>query len=193
MLRLKIPATVAEELTATKVAVDTAYAKKQDADNRTKLDTIALHEALGEAHKVFRRYLHYYVKYNRAAMPGDFEALYMPVPGRRSSLPAPSDTPGIRSVKSDNWAVTVIFFDAKSNRRAKPDGVRGLEVYYKLDGGEPDGIEQLTAHAIATASPLRLQFEMEDRFKKVYLAFRWLGTRGDYGPWSDLYKVNVSQ
>jgi predicted nucleic-acid-binding Zn-ribbon protein len=45
----------------------------------------------------------------------------------------------------------------------------------------------------ATASPMRLQFEFDDEFKVLYLAFRWIGTRGDYGPWTDIHKITIAR
>ena len=41
--------------------------------------------------------------------------------------------------------------------------------------------------AIETRSPYRADFEAPDAGKTVYFAFRWLNTKGQPGPWSQIY------
>ncbi|MDR3235686.1 MAG: hypothetical protein LBT48_03035 [Prevotellaceae bacterium] len=191
--RLGISDEVVGELSVEVNAVDSAYARTIDTDHRTKLDTIALHEAIGSAHELFRKYLEFYVARNKAATEGDFEALHVPMPGKSDPLPVPHHPPGLRHLTSSNMEVVAAFFNADTNADGKPEGAYGMETYYKLGGEEPTEIGELTERAMATASPLRLQFEFEDQMKVLYLAFRWVGTRGDYGSWTGIFKINVTR
>jgi hypothetical protein len=49
----------------------------------------------------------------------------------------------------------------------------------------------MTERKVATSSPVWIQFEPKDEFQVVYLAFRWIGTRGDYGQWSEIRKMVI--
>jgi hypothetical protein len=89
--------------------------------------------------------------------------------------------------------VSVEFFDAESDKRAKPEGVQGIEVCTQLGGETPTDPATMSERKIFTSSPVHLQFGFEDEFKIVYLVFRWVGTRGDYGPWSAIYKVVIAR
>ncbi|MBC8096333.1 MAG: hypothetical protein H7Y43_11015 [Akkermansiaceae bacterium] len=45
--------------------------------------------------------------------------------------------------------------------------------------------------AIETRTPYRADFEAGDVGKTVYFAFRWLNTKGQPGPWSQIYSAVV--
>jgi hypothetical protein len=191
--RFGIPDMQTAQLSMLVANVDAIHVKVQDKDNRTKLDTAAQKEAIREAQLDARKIITFYVAGNPAATPVDYTALNIPVPGAHPHLPAPGHVPGIGHITSSDLSVYVPFFDAQSSKRAKPVGVYGLETYYQLGGEEPTDISQMAEKAVATASPQRIAFKFTDEFQIVYLAFRWVGTRGDYGPWSDIYKINIAK
>jgi hypothetical protein len=191
--RLGIPAPAMLLLTEALAELDAAHVKVLDKDTRTRLDTAAQQQAIRTAQRQTRKILDFYVVDNPAATRTDYEALSIPVRGPVSILPAPEHVPGIGHITSANLAVIVPFSDAQSNKRAKPAGVHALEAAYQLGGDEPADVRRMPEEAVATSSPLRLQFDFADEFKLVYLAFRWVGTRGDHGPWTDIHKVNVSR
>jgi hypothetical protein len=191
--RFGIPDTELTKLSALVDNVDAAHVKVQDKDNRTKLDTANQQRAIRQAQIEMRKIIVFYVIENPATTPVDYEALSIPVHGPNTPLPSPGDIPGIGHITSTNLAVTIPFFDAFSDKRAKPVGVYAIEGYTKLGGDPPAGIGELTEKNTATASPMRLQFEFDDEFKVLYLAFRWIGTRGDYGPWTDIHKITIAR
>jgi hypothetical protein len=45
--------------------------------------------------------------------------------------------------------------------------------------------------AIETRMPYRADFDPEDVGKVVYFALRWINTRGQAGPWSQIYNAVV--
>jgi hypothetical protein len=173
------------------VIVDLRNAKWLVSDTRTKLDTIARKEAVDTAQKFARRLIEFYVAGNPAATEGDYDILRIPIPGARQPLPAPTTAPGITKLSSSDLAVLVSFFDTLTNKRGRPDNAQSLEIYYQLGGTEPTSISEMKERAVATATPYRLQFQFDDELKPVYLAFRWVGTRGDFSPWTQIYKLAV--
>ena len=174
-------------------AVNTAHSAASDKDTRTRVDVAVRLEALHLAKADMRKLIEFRIAGNPNATDVDYEALSIPRPGRHSPLPAPDYVPGIGHISSSDLTVIVPFFDGKNNKRAKPVGVYAIEAYYQLGGDRPASIVNLTERATDTSSPLRVRFEFDDEFKIVYLAFRWIGTRGDHGPWSEIYKVAIAR
>jgi hypothetical protein len=171
--------------------VNAAYDKTTNPDTCTKLDFTARDEAIESAEFQFRRVIEFYIVGNPAATKVDYEALRIPEPGPHPHLPAPKFMPGIGHITSSNMIITVPFFDLQTGKRAKPPGVHAIEAYYQVGGIPPESVTQLSERAIDTASPLELKFSPDDVSKIVYLAFRWIGTRGDYGPWTIIYSINI--
>jgi hypothetical protein len=191
--RLAIATAHMTQMTETLAAVDTAYAQTTDREKRTPLATARLHEALDNAKEIFRKHIEFYVEHNPAATPVDFEALHIPPSGGGTPLPVPEATPGIGHISSADLEITIPFFDAKNGHHAKPEGVYALETYFKIGGDEPIDISLLSEKAMTTSSPQRIRCNFDDEFKIAYLAFRWIGTRGDYGPWSSIHKISVAR
>jgi hypothetical protein len=38
---------------------------------------------------------------------------------------------------------------------------------------------------------MTIEFEPDQEFTVIYVACRWIGTRGDYGPWTEIHKTIV--
>jgi hypothetical protein len=63
----------------------------------------------------------------------------------------------------------------------------GIEGLFAVTDTAPTGPEQFNRREISTASPLTVCFREEDRGKKVFYMFRWIGTReGMEGEWSEI-------
>jgi hypothetical protein len=171
--------------------VNAAQALVDNEDTRTKLDVTRRDEALKKAHVTARRIIDFYVATNPAATAVDFEALNIPPSGPFPHLPAPGYVPGLGHIVSHDLGVDIPFFDAQTGHRGKPDGVQAIEAYMKIGGEPPKDFSEMTERKVATASPMHMQFGPELEFEVLYLAFRWVGTRGDYGPWSGIYKIII--
>ena len=191
--RFGVTGTELETMHERVTAVNTAHAAASNKDTRTRVDVAVRLEALRLAKADIRKIIEFRIAGNPNATEVDYEALSIPRPGHHSPLPAPEFVPGIGHISSSDLHVIVPFFDGKNNKHAKPAGVYAIEAYYQLGGEQPASIVSLTERATDTSSPLRIRFEFDDEFKIVYLAFRWIGTRGDYGPWSEIHKVAIAR
>jgi hypothetical protein len=192
MSRLGIPNGDMSNLITQVAAVSAAQTVVNNEDTRTKLDFSKRDLALDTAQVSMRRIIDFYVTTSPNATSVDLEALNIPkYGGYHPRLPAPDVIPGIRRIVSHNLRATIPFFDALSGKRAKPDGVLAIEAYLKIGGEPPKDIHEMNERKVATASPMVLQFEPEKEFEPLYIAFRWIGTRGDYGPWSEIYKTVI--
>jgi hypothetical protein len=191
MARLGISGTDMTSIETQVLAVNTAQAVVNNPDTRTKLDFTRRDVALDTAHATMRRVIDYNVTSNPDATPVDFEALNIPRPGPHPHLPDPEYVPGLGRITSHDLGVDISFFDAQTGKRAKPDGVQAIEVYMKMGGDPPKDFSEMKERRVGTSSPIHMQFGPEQEFEVLYIACRWIGTRGAYGPWSEIHKVII--
>jgi hypothetical protein len=191
--RLGIPAT---EITTLAVLVRNtvnAWTVAGNREMRTKIDVAVRNGAIRAAQKAMRRSINFYVMSNPDAVATDFEALNIPQPKHHLPLSRPQYVPGIGHITSTDLAVIIPFFDAQTGRQGKPDGVLAIEACYRLGGELPADISDMTGRTVHTASPMRLRFDAPDELQVLYLAFRWIGTHGEYGPWSKIYRISIAR
>jgi hypothetical protein len=191
--RLGIPPAELITIDLQVTAVNTAQAAVNNVDTRTKLNTATRNLTVLTAQTTLRRVIEFYVVGNSRATPVDYEALRIPLPGPHPLLPLPTSVPGLRRLSSSSLAVTASFFNLETGKRAKPAGVQAIEAHYRLGGEPPPNVAAMTDHKVSSSSPLRIQFDFADEFQPLYIAFRWIGTRGDFGPWSDIHKIVIAR
>jgi hypothetical protein len=189
--RLQIPPSALESIVMTVDAVNAAKAVTDDRERRSKNDTDTRDRALHAAKTLLRRIIEFYVVDNPAATPEDYETLHIPVPAPHHLLPPPELAPGIRRLYSEDFVLVALFFDAATGRNAKPEGVKYIQAACQLGGTPPATVDAMIERRNATASPMRIPFDVDGDFEILYIAFRWIGTRGDFGPWSEIYRVVI--
>jgi hypothetical protein len=193
--RLSISSTRLSELAATVARVNAAYAKASDKENRSHLDMVELQIALDECHEISRRIIDYSVKYNPSSsvLPEDFEALNVYRPGTKEPLPDPEHSPRIAGATSSDNVVSISLVNPLNGKRGKPAGCRSFDIAYRAGGERPQHIAELTEHKNSGASPIRIQFTLEQEDQPLYFAIRYIGTRGTFGPWSEIQKVMITR
>lgn len=123
----------------------------------------------------------------------DRAALGITVPSdSRSSAGVPSSRPIVIVAESKPLSHTLHFFDENTpNRRAKPTGVMGAEVWVKVSDTPPKGSDDLQFLGLDTRTPYVSAFEDEDAGKTAYYRLRWVNRKGDQGPWSDVVSASI--
>jgi hypothetical protein len=192
-LRFNIPHIELATLDTEVTEVNTLHAIASNKDMRSKIDVAKRNEAITVAQLTTRKVIDFYVVKSPNTTAVDYEALRIPTSGPFSPLSPPKHAPGIRHLASNSLGVSAEFFDAESDRRAKPEGAQGIEVCIQVGGEMPTDPATMSERRIFTSSPIHLQFGFEDELKIVYLVFRWVGTRGDYGPWSEIYRIVIAR
>ena len=88
---------------------------------------------------------------------------------------------------------TIEFFDQQTpNSRAKPRGVHGAEIRYRVGGASPLDPSELPNVVVDTATPHVVVFNGADIGKVVYYQLRWVNTRQEPGPWSPIYSATIA-
>ncbi len=75
---------------------------------------------------------------------------------------------------------------------AKPDGVIGCEVWVKIDGPPPVDGTEVSFVGMATRSPFTVVHDGADGGKKAHYMLRWMGSRGEAGPWSETVSATIA-
>ncbi|MDR2418412.1 MAG: hypothetical protein LBD79_05110 [Treponema sp.] len=102
---------------------------------------------------------------------------------RRSSVTVPTTSPQLTVDTGTRCRLIIYYKDEKSTRRGKPAGVHGIEVRWAILDHLPESIKELTNSAFDTNPPLTLEFDEQDRGKRVYMSGCWeIEREGEKGP-----------
>ena len=108
----------------------------------------------------------------------------------RTPAPVPTTIP-IGQVDTSRRLEHTISFTNEDGATAKPFGVRGCQIWYKVGTPAVDPSE-LSFMFTDTASPHVHQFNGELAGSNVYYWLRWENTRGETGPWSDVVMATIT-
>jgi hypothetical protein len=84
---------------------------------------------------------------------------------------------------------------ATPTRTKKPRGVHGAEVWYALaqpGATTPPPQDSFRFHTLATRDSITRQYKPEDGGSMAYYQLRWVSTRGEKGPWSEVCSATVA-
>jgi hypothetical protein len=116
--------------------------------------------------------------------------------GSRSAVPAPASRPIVSVWVSQGLRQEVRFADENTpTRKKKPDGVRGAEVWVKIvNAGEAPPVDAgaMMFLDLSTSSPYVAEFPGDSAGKTAWYRLRWVNTRGEKGPWSELASGTIA-
>ncbi len=112
------------------------------------------------------------------------------------TTPTPVGPPTSRPVVTVDTAQrlqhTIAFGDELTpTSRAKPDGVRGAQIWVKIGDPAPSDPNELTYLATDTRTPYVADFAGADANKVAHYMLRWESTRGETGPWSETASATI--
>ena len=114
----------------------------------------------------------------------------------RDTIATPVQPPTTRPVVSVDTSQrlrhTIAFADELApTSKAKPDGVRGAQLWIKIGDPAPVGASELTFLATDTRTPYVADFTGTDANKVAHYMLRWENTRGETGPWSETASATI--
>ena len=111
----------------------------------------------------------------------------------RTPSPVPTTRPIADVDNRQRFEHIIHFFNEGSHKsKAKPEGVRGCEIWCKVGGTAPLDSSELKFLATDTKTPYIARFEGTDAGKTVHYMLRWINTRSEVGPWSETISVTIS-
>ena len=92
--------------------------------------------------------------------------------------------------QSDQHVIKVLDSE-NPNRRGKPQGVEGAEVWLKI-GTEPLDPAEMTCVGMLTNHRFVSTFNGLDAGKKAFYRLRWFNRRSSKGPWSEVVAATIA-
>lgn len=170
-----------------------AYAAASNKQNRTSADVQAKNDAGETFRKSLRSFAAQWLAYNSKVSNSDRERMGLTVKsGSRTPVPLPVSCPAGSVDFSIRLQHGIHYADESTpNRKAKPTGVHGCEIWMKIDGNTPVDSSELNYLTTDTSSPHTTTFEGKYAGKIVYYMMRWVNTRGEHGPWGSTISAMV--
>jgi hypothetical protein len=143
--------------------------------------------------KTLRLDIKEFLNYNRSLTSGDRDALKLPIyKTTRTHSPVATKHPGHELDTSEMRLLKILFYDLDNAlSKAKPFGQHGVEIRWAILGAPPRSIDELIHSSFDTHSPFVLSFDEYDRGKTVYFCLCWENTRGEKGPWSEIFSAII--
>lgn len=108
----------------------------------------------------------------------------------RTRVGVPTTRPVAEINTSQRLQHTISFRDERGQGKAKPEGVRGCEIWYVI-GPAPASLTEARYLATDTATPYLATYSPADAGKTVHYFLRWVNTRNEPGPWSETVAATI--
>lgn len=190
-VRLGISAANITALTAMLTAWNTAYPPTTSASTRTQTLTDTKNASRQQFQDLLRNI--YADIAESVFIPADRNTLNIHERGPRTEAPVPTTRPVCKVDTSKRLQHTIAFTDESTpSSRAKPDKVKGCEIWVKVGGESPIDPGELHYLATDTNSPYIAHFDGADAGKPGYYMIRWVNSHGDAGPWSETVMATIT-
>jgi hypothetical protein len=192
LTRFGVPDAKLEPLRTQTELFQAAYAKAEQ-PNAGKADRLDRREKAATVSRTVRDFVNENLRYNRDVTDEDRVKLGLVVP---DETPTPSHDPDTMPVvvsidSSVIMRITLHFKDSHRTSRAKPRGIHGAEIRWRILDAPPSTTDELIHSEFATRSSRTFIFEENMRGKTVWFRLRWESNRGQKGPWSELYSAVI--
>ncbi|MDR2797304.1 MAG: hypothetical protein LBB80_03080 [Treponema sp.] len=178
-----IPPEEITELQTLLTIFEEAYEKVQN-PNRGKADTGAKNDARHALEQQVRWFINARIRYNPKVSPEDLDHMNLP---RHDATPTPHPRPTTYpeyEVRIKGFRLLeVAFWDAGVRSKGKPAGIQGAKLCWGVFDEAPKNPEALPHSVFATRSPYILEFQEEDRGKRVWFSLCWENSKREQGPW----------
>ena len=181
-----IPQAKIQELQAIFAAWHAAFVKLEGP--HTSADTVTKDETRLHTEAFIRPFVKQYLKFDPVT---DADRVNMRIHNESHTHTKHGRITELVEVESDSGTilqVTLRYRVKGAANRAKPEYAHGGECASAVLDHVPTSVDELVKREVSTASPHTLYFTEEDRAKKVYYSFRWVGTREEMeGEWSEIH------
>ena len=108
-------------------------------------------------------------------------------------VPAPTTAPVLNIVTSERLqhVVEASKTALEGGGLGKPTGVRGVQLWRKIGDPAPTAESDFEFVSEFTRTRMTLDYQMVQGGLTVYYQARWVGTRGDTGPWGEMVSATV--
>ncbi|MDR2042535.1 MAG: hypothetical protein LBP98_09530 [Tannerella sp.] len=187
-----IPQEVITALDSPRLRWNSAYATFLRPDMRTP----AVTQEKNNAKKVYtaaeRTFIQGQIMHNPRVTDADRRSMGLHVYNRTSTQVRTPETRTEMEVDFSQIMRHIIHVrDSESKRAGKPAHIIGFELWRRIGGDTGPLFSEMQLIELATRSPHLVEYTSGDRGKMVRYASRWVNTRGQKGPWSEIISAIV--
>ncbi|MDR2040729.1 MAG: hypothetical protein LBP98_00215 [Tannerella sp.] len=169
-----------------------AYAAYCVTASRTPAVTREKNDAGADYRAVLRTFIQGQIMHNSRVSDGERLAMGLPVYDRKPTQARPPETRTEMEIFFPQIMKHILHVrDSESKSAGKPAHVIGFEIWRRTGGDTEPAFEEMQFVELATRSPHTLEYTSADRGKMVWYATRWVNTRGEKGPWSEILSAIV--
>jgi hypothetical protein len=122
----------------------------------------------------------------------DLRLLGLPVHDTKPTpAPRPRDVPVGNIDTSTHQEHEIHVWPGSLAGKGKPPRVRGFEVWNKVGGTTPTDDSEWTYVNFSSRTPMLIEYPQSERGQMVYYRIRWMSTRNEPGPWSEIYSAII--
>jgi len=169
-----------------------ALAKSRNPETRTSAVTQEKNDAKRAYTAILRPFIQGQLMHNSKVTDADRRAMGLPVYDRTPTKPpVPASRPELRVVFSQFTQHCLYVRDSLLTGRAKPPHVVGYELWRKIGGSTEPLFEEMQLVELVLRSPHIVEYTSAERGQTVWYFVRWVNTRGEKGPRSEIISAIV--
>jgi hypothetical protein len=179
------PDAVTSELTYAFNDFNVKYLYAKNPETRTPAAITAKTNSLKGFKSLLRKYIKGYITYNTLVNNEDRRIMNLPI---HDTKPTPASPPteepifdiGFRRQEHD------IIVKNKDGKKNKPKNANGFEIWRKVGGNPPQTDTDFSYTATSTRSIFTMKYGLSESGKNVWYRVRWVNSKNEPGPWSDI-------
>jgi hypothetical protein len=171
---------------------NSAYSKYTDPSKRTPGVTQEKNDARKDYEAVLRPFIQGQLMHNPKVTDADRRNMGLPVHDRTPTpAPPPSSRPELEVAFPQIARHTLQVRDSETKSAGKPAHVIGFEIWRRVGGSNEPTYEEMQLVELATHSPHTLAYPSTERGQMIWYALRWVNSRGEKGPWSEIVSAVI--
>ena len=170
-----------------------AYGVYIDPSKRTRRVVQEKNDARKGYEPALRTFIQGQLMHNPKVTDADRRNMGLPVYDRTPTPAAPPSTRPELEIDFSQIARHILRVrDSESKSAGKPAHVIGFEIWRRTGGSNEPAYEEMQLVEQATRSPHTLEYASAERSEIVWYALRWVNTRGEKGPWSEIVSAIIA-
>ena len=169
-----------------------AYNLYKNPLTRSPLVTQDKIDARKDYEPALRTFIQGQLMHNTFVTDGDRRSMGLPI---HDTTPSPAPAPETRTemdvVFKEIMQHDIHVRNSGSKTSGKPPHVAGFELWRHIGGDQEPSYDDMQLIGQITHSPHKVKYPAADRGKKVWYISRWVSTRGEPGPWSEIVSALV--
>jgi hypothetical protein len=189
----KIEESKLKDVTAAKSKYELAFQRASNPDSANRADRVERDERAAAYKAAIRQFVNENIRYNSNISDYDKQYLGLTIADTKPTpAPVPVTHPVIKVDFSEPRRHTLHIHDEDKSGRAKPEGVKEAEIWYKIADSEPANQSEMQYAGSTSKNTFLIEFDIPERGKKVWYNASWVNTRGAKGPWGEFENAFIA-